>query len=44
VTACYLLTEANKHAVNGVLYNGNSSLLQEFLDVVVYLNDTGRNS
>jgi hypothetical protein len=44
VTAYYLLTEANKHAVNGVLYSGNSTLLQEFLTVVVYLNDTGRNS
>jgi hypothetical protein len=44
VTAYYLLTEANKHAVNGVLYSGNSTLLQEFLNVAIALNDTGRNS
>jgi hypothetical protein len=39
-----MLVEANKHAVGGVLYSGNSALLQEFLNVVVALNDTGRNS
>ena len=43
VTAYYLLTEANKHAFNGVLYSGNSALLQEFLNVVIDLNDTGMN-
>src|SRR5262249_27505777 len=34
VTAYYLLKEANAHAVNGVLYSGNSALLQQFLNVV----------
>jgi hypothetical protein len=43
VTAYFLMTEANKHAVNGVLYSGNSTLLQEFLNVAIALNDTGRN-
>jgi hypothetical protein len=43
VTAYYLLKAANAHAVNGVLYSGNSLLLQEFLNVVIDLNDTGMN-
>jgi probable HAF family extracellular repeat protein len=43
VTAYYLLLAANNNAVNGVLYSGNSALLQEFLNVVIDLNDTGMN-
>ena len=43
VTAYDLLKAANAHAVNGVLYSGNSVLLQEFLNVVIDLNDTGMN-
>jgi hypothetical protein len=43
VTAYYLVFAANNHAVHGVLYSGNSALLQEFLNAVVDLNDTGMN-
>jgi uncharacterized repeat protein (TIGR01451 family) len=43
IVAYDLLRAANAHAVNGVLYSGNSALLQEFLNVVIDLNDTGMN-
>jgi hypothetical protein len=43
VTAYDLLKEANAHTVNGVLYSGDGPLLQQFLNVVIGLNDTGMN-
>lgn len=43
VTAYQLLKATNAHAVTGVLYNGDSVLLQEFLNVVAKLNGMGIN-